>query len=138
MTLPDVVGLTRTYLVAELATAGPTGGPVAVLTRVPRDRPAEWLQIRRVGGTAETVRDVARLDVIAWAETEPRATELGNLARAAVWRLAGTSKLGPMCYRVAEFMGPRQIDDDETGAPQLWTTLDVHVRADDLIHRAAG
>lgn len=129
MTLPDVVGLTRTYLASVLA-------PVEVATRVPRDRPAEWVQIRRVGGTALEVRDVARLDVLAWAATEPRAYELGSQARAALWALAGKATLGPMVYVVAEFMGPRQVDDDETGTPQLWFTLDLHVRADELIHRA--
>lgn len=129
MTLPDVVGLTRTYLLAELT-------PLQVLTRVPRDRPAEWLQLRRIGGTATTVRDVARLDVIAWAETEPRATEIGLQARAAIWRLAGTADLGPVVYRVTEFMGPRNVDDDATGTPQMWLTVELHVRADELIHRA--
>jgi len=128
MTLPDGVGLTRTYLAAAMT-------PTEVLTRVPRDRPAEWIQIRRVGGTAIAVRDVVRLDVIAWAETEPRAAELGLAARAALWALAGTVTLGPMCYRVAEFMGPRQLDDDATGSPQMWLTIDLHLRADELIHR---
>lgn len=137
MTLPDVVGLTRTYLAAGLATAGPSSSPVPVLTRVPRDRPTEWVQVRRVGGTTTTVRDIARLDVIAWAETEPRASELGHLARAAVWALAGTSLLGPSCYRVTEFMAPRQLDDTDTGTPQLWLTVELHVRADELIHKAS-
>lgn len=136
MAFPDVVGLLVTYLTTELATAGPGATPIPVQTRVPRDRPAEWVQIRRVGGSALTVRDVARVDLFAWAETEPRATELGHLARAAVWRLAGTPDLGPMVYQVNEFMGPRNVDDDEHGVPQLWITFDLHVRADELIHRA--
>ncbi len=136
MTLPDVVGLARTYLAGQLLTAGPGATPIPVVTRVPRDRPDEWVQIRRIGGTTATVRDVARLDVIAWAATEPRATEIGLLARTAIWKLAGKATLGPMCYRVAEFMGPRQLDDDATGTPQLWFTVDLHIRADDLIHRA--
>lgn len=136
MALPDVVGLVRTYLADQLANAGPGvgGSAIPVQTRVDRDRPAEWVQVRRVGGSTTTVRDLARLDVIAWAETEPRATELGQLARAAMWRLAGSSELGPPVYRVAEFMGPRQLDDGDTGTPQLWITFDLSIRADELIH----
>ncbi len=138
MALPDVIALTRTYLLTQLATASSTGGQVPVLTRVPRDRPPEWLQIRRAGGGAATVQDIARLDVFAWAVTEDRANAIGSTARAALWALAETSKLGPMCYRVAELMGPRMVDDDETGTPQLWFTIDLHVRADELIHKAAN
>ncbi len=136
MAFPDVVGLLIGYLAGQLATAGPAATAIPVQSRVDRARPPEWVQVRRVGGTTLTVRDVARVDVFAWAETEPRATELGLLARAAIWRLAGKPTLGPMVYQVNEFMGPRNVDDDETGVPQLWITFDLHVRADELIHRA--
>lgn len=131
MTFPDATGLAIAYL-------DPLMDPVQVASRVPRDRPAELLQVRRIGGTGlPPVRDVARLDVIAWAEQEPRAAELGNIARAHVWALAGTNLLGVACYRVAEFMGPRHDDDPETGTPRYWVTFDLHLRADDVIHRAS-
>lgn len=131
MTFPDVTGLAIAYL-------DPLMDPVAVASRVPRARPAELIQVRRIGGTAlPPVRDVARLDVIAWAETEPRAAELGNTARAHVWDLAGNTALGVACYRVTEFMGPRMDDDPETGTPRYWVTFDLAVRADDVIHRAS-
>lgn len=132
MAFPDVVAL----LIAHLA---PVVAPVPVQSRVPDPRPDEFVQVRRVGGTpAEPVRDVPRIDVIAWAATEPRATEIANMLRTAIWALPGTTLLGPTCYRVAEFMGLRMDDDGETGTPRAWITFELAVRADDVIHTAAS
>lgn len=130
MTWPDAVKLVIAYL-------GPRN-TVPVVSRVPNQRPAELIQVRRVGGTPMTVRDVARLDVFAWAETDARAWELARTQRAHIWTLAGTTLLGPTVYSVSEFMGPRQDDDPVSSTPRVWATYELSIRADSAIQPAAS
>lgn len=130
MALVDAVAL----LVAHLA---PIVAPVQVAGRVPASRPAELVQVRRVAGPAmPPVREIARIDVFAWADTDPRAVTIGNQVRAAVWALAGNATLGVNVYQVSEFKGPGLDDDPLTGASRVWATYDLHVRADEIIHIA--
>jgi hypothetical protein len=129
---PDTVALYIAHLTPIVA-------PVKVATRVPRQRPDEFVQVRRVGGIPlQPVRDVARLDVFCWADTDPKAWALAAAVRDATWALAGTNLLGPVVYDVSEFLGPRQADetDSDKPAPRVWTTFELAVRADDVIHRA--
>ena len=130
MAFPDVVGLTIAYL-------GPIITPTAVVSRIPKPRPVELVQVRRVGGPAlPPVRDQARLDIFCWAATEPDAMALAGTVRSALWALSGNDLLGPMVYEVAEFLGPRQDDDPITGTPRVWMTQSLAVRADDAIQPA--
>jgi hypothetical protein len=127
MTLPNVTALLVAYL-------DPILDPIKVASRVPTDRPVELLQVRRVGGRGlPPVRDVARIDIFAWAATEPRAEEIGGTARSAVWALAGTDLAGVAVYTISEVLGPRLDDDEETGTHRSWTTIDVMVRADEIM-----
>lgn len=132
MAWPDAVGLVIAYL-------NPILDPVPVLSRVPQDsapRPP-LQQVRRVGGPAlPPVRDLARLDFLSWHDTDPQAMALAMQAREAVWALSGTTLLGVTCYRVAEFMGPRQSDDPVSGTPRVWATYELMLRADDAINPA--
>jgi hypothetical protein len=67
----DVVAVVRQHLAANM--------PVPVATRVPDPRPSELVQIRRVGGVAlQPIRESVRLDVFAWAGSEPRAQYLAS------------------------------------------------------------
>lgn len=129
MSFPDVLGDVRAYLAGLLT-------PVEVVTRVPPNstpRPP-LVQVRRVGGLAEVpVRDGARLDVWAWHNSDPEAMALALDARRAIWALAGTNELGYPCYRVEEFLGPRQADDELTGIPRVWATYTLLVRADSAV-----
>lgn len=140
MAFPDPVGLLIAYL-------APIVDPTPVRSRVPNPRPPRLVQVRRAGGLAQVpVRDRARLDVFTWAAREDEAMDLGLTVRSAVWRLAGTSLLGPMVYRVAEFMAPRAFDDERSdstaqtaaagASPRTWATYELAVRADDVIHIA--
>lgn len=133
MAWPDVVALAIGYL-------GPIAAPARVVSRVPQDAaPREPLvQVRRVGGLPLLVRDTARLDVVAWAPSDAQAMELALQVRSAMWALAGTTLLGPVCYQVEEFMGPRQADDPASGTPRVWTTYELTVRADEAIQPAPG
>lgn len=130
MAFPDVTGLLVDYL-------DPVVAPVLVASRVPKDRPAKLVQVRRVGGTPLLpVRDQPRLDVFCWAKTDPEAMALALTVREAIWALSGNDLLGPVVYAVAEFMGPRQDDDPVTGTPRVWATYALSVRADDAIQPA--
>lgn len=129
MAYPDIVALLRTYL-------SPLVSPVPIASRVPSPRPVRWLQIRRIGGTQlRPVRDQPHVDVLAWDDDEPGAWSLAEAARRHVHALAGTTLLGPVVYRVDEILGPRQIDDEETGLPRVMATYSIDVRADDAIAR---
>ena len=130
MAFADPVAL----LVAYLA---PIVAPVAVASRIPNPRPVEFVQVRHVSGTAlRPVREVVRLDVFAWAETEPRAHELGIDIRTAVHLLSGNTSLGTVVYDVDEFKSPSDDDDPDTGTPRSWATYDLTLRADEIIQPA--
>lgn len=121
---PDVVALLRTYLLSIVT-------PVAVVSRIPDPRPTRLVQVRRVGGTdLRPVRDAPRVDVFCWHTTDALAYQLADTVRAAIHALAGTTTLGPVVYRVEEFLGPRQDDDPLAGTPRVWATYSLHVRAD--------
>lgn len=133
MAWPDAVRLVIAYLTPIVA-------PARVVSRLPQDAaPREpLLQVRRVGGPAlPPVRDVARLDVWAWGPDEGEAWDLGLAARGALWLLPGTTALGVTCYRIEEFMGPRQQDDPASQTPRVWATYELHLRADSAIQPAA-
>ena len=129
MPFPDALSLVVAYLTAQ-------NPGVDVVTRVPIPRPEQLIQVRRVGGTADLVRDRARIDVFAWAPTDLEAMTLALAVRAQIWALAGKSTLGPVCYRVAETMGPRQFDDQISQTPRVWATFALDIRADAAIHIA--
>lgn len=113
--------------------------PIPVATEVPENRPPEFIQVRRVGGTAQApVREAVRVDVFAWAASEERAYAIGNQVREAVWELGGQMLTGLPVYEVSEFMGPTMTADHETRTPQLWATYELLVRADGAIHRASA
>lgn len=129
----DPIGLLVAYL-------GPVVAPVPVSGRVPRPRPPEFVQVRRVGGVAvPPVREIVRVDVFAWAADDVRAIEVGGLAREALWSLAGTVGVlapGEPVYTVAEFKGPGSDDDEETGSPRYWFTVELMIRANQVLNHA--
>lgn len=128
MAFEDVVADVIAYL-------EPVVAPVPVHAEIPKPRPVEFLQVRRIGGPAEPpVREIVRLHVEAWATSEVRAMEILRAARPAVWDLAAANTLGYMVYTVVEFAGPTQGTDTETGVPVAWFRPELTVRSDDVIH----
>ncbi len=120
----DVAGLAVAYL-------APIVAPVPVGTRLEKGE-TEFLQVRRVGGNPLVpFRESVVLDVWAWADTEPRATEIALQARTAIWELNGPSELlGITSYQVTERQAPRALDDPRSSRPRIWATYVVVVRAD--------
>ncbi|MDH2392314.1 hypothetical protein QCN29_26765 [Streptomyces sp. HNM0663] len=130
MSFPDANALLIAYIT-------PLHAPVAVVSRVPDPRPQQLIQVRRVGGSAAPpVRDSARLDIWTWAPTDADAMALALTVRSEVWKLAGTTLLGPVCYRVQEFLAPRLADDPVTNSPRAWATYQLDLRAEDVISPA--
>ncbi|MFD9949686.1 hypothetical protein ACFWYW_55630 [Nonomuraea sp. NPDC059023] len=86
------------------------------------------MQIRRVGGVNDIVRDRPRIDVWAWAPDDAATFDLLMTARSAIHALKGTTLLGPACYQVEEFLGPTRSDDRETGSPRMWMTVQLSIR----------
>jgi hypothetical protein len=119
-TYPDVEKLLIDYL--EPIVGVPT------YTRVPRVRPASWLQVRRVGGADDVVRDRPRVDVIAWGGDDGAVNDLCMASRSAVHALLGTTLLGVACYRVEEFLGPARRDDIDSGTARMWMTVQLSLR----------
>lgn len=125
MALPDAVALVVSYL-NGLHTPD-------VVSEVPNPRPAEFIQVRRVGGAGlPPVRDVARLDIFTWSTGAPAAMALGNTVRAQMLALARTTLLGVQCYRVEETLF-RQFDDELTGQARCWGTYALTLRADEIL-----
>lgn len=131
MAFPDANALLIAYLTALV-------DPVPVVSRIPDPRPAQLVQVRRVGGAGVVpVRDSARLDVKCWDADDRAAMALALLVRAHVWALSGTALLGGVpCYRVQEFLAPRLDDDPITNSPVAWATYSLDIRADDIVQPA--
>ncbi|MEM9134279.1 MAG: hypothetical protein AAGE88_18165 [Actinomycetota bacterium] len=110
-----------------------------VVSRVPDPIPDRLVQWRRSGGPGlPPVREIARVDVWTWSRLgDADAWALALEVRGHVWDLPGTTALGVPVYEVAEFKGPGNDDDDETGIARVWATYDLTVRAEDVMHRAA-
>lgn len=126
MAYTDITALLRTYLDGLHS--------VPVSSRVPSPRPAEWIQIREVGGAQlRPVREAVRIDVFYWHTSEVSAMAGAQTVRLQIHALAKTSTLGVVCYRVDEVMRPRPIDDPLSGSPRGWATYTLLVRADDAI-----
>lgn len=130
MAFPDVNALLIGYLTGVV-------DPDPVVSRIPDPRPVRVVQVRRVGGSGLLpVRDSARLDVLCWDADDRSAMDLALTVRAAVWALWGTTLLGPVCYRVQEFLAPRLDDDPVTNSPRAWATYALDVRANDVVQPA--
>lgn len=122
-----------------IAHYGTIVAPVPVSSRVPTPRPETFVQVRRTGGVPPgTIRDRVRLDVIAWAPTEPEATALVDQLRTATWALSGKVLGDTVVYDVGTFAGPTQTDDDVTGSPITFWRPELIVRAEDVIQPASS
>lgn len=128
MAYPNALALMKAYL-------DPLVTP-PVVSRIPDPRPASFVSMRLVATTQiRPVRVQPRIDFYAWAKTDTDAWTLGELVYRSVHALAGTNLLGIPCYRVDDFLGPKQSDDTLTGTPRIWMTLAPVIRADDAIAR---
>jgi hypothetical protein len=118
-----------TYADAELVVVEylrPLIDPVPIGLRVPNPRPDKFVNIRRVGGTADRVIDVARIDLFAWALTDQDAQDLAMTLRRYLAAMPGV-RGGVRVVRVEEFAGPMPAPDD-SNQPRWLVTDDISLR----------
>jgi hypothetical protein len=85
---------------------------VPVLSRVPDERPARFVTVRRIGGPRmNLVADEAMLTVEAWGSDEADAHDLCQQARALIYAMRGTTSSGVAVYRITEISGPARLPD---------------------------
>jgi hypothetical protein len=102
----------------------PALDPVQVCTRIPTARPAELVRLFRTGGPRETrVTEAALITVEAWADLQPRALHLLNLARDVLGDLDGA------LFGVSEYGGPANLPDPTTSQVRYTASFVVRARA---------
>lgn len=123
---PDAVEVVTDYLAFELPLQM---SAATVGTRVPKQRPAEFVTVRRIGGTASSlVIDNAQLSVECWATSEAAAADLAQLVRGLVHAMAGTTQGSVAVYRVTEIGGPAMLPDPDSDTPRYVATYQIGMR----------
>lgn len=127
---PDVEAALVTYLTAALAARGDTA---SVHVRIPKQRPARFVLVPRLGGTkANLVADEPTIGFECWANTDLQASNLARLTRALVHALRGQTTAGVTFYRVTEFAGPANLPDPTSNQSRYVFTVAVQVRGSAL------
>ena len=81
--------------------------------------------------TGRLVWDRTRLDIFAWGPDGEAARDLAIARPRRPVRPARHPRFGVAGYRVSEFIGPRRADDETTGTPRVWLTIDLSLRTAD-------
>ncbi|NUR79982.1 MAG: hypothetical protein HOQ21_06000 [Dermatophilaceae bacterium] len=110
-----VAGLIRSLL----ASHGEPG--MWVGRRLPSGRPGRAVQVVRDGGSADGLRDRARLRVLTWDATDQKVTDLARLVVAVAPLMAGQQGV----VRVQHLSGPYEIPD---AAPCRYLLFQVDLR----------
>lgn len=91
------------------------GSTIPASTRVPNPRPAEFLVVRRIGGSArDLTTDVPVIQVEGWANTESRASLISQVARQVIWWVQDINGLS--IWLDEEVVGPVSYPDGSTQA----------------------
>ncbi|MEV0608127.1 hypothetical protein AB0I61_17350 [Polymorphospora rubra] len=115
----DAEALVVIYLKSRIAN-------VRVVNRVPADRPARFLSVRRSGGLADHVVDRPRLDVYAWGTDDDDARDLAAAARAEIGGIRG-NRDGWQVTGVEEFAGLSPAPD-QSGQARWFFSIEITVR----------
>lgn len=88
---PDVEGDLKDFYTAFVAGRSEDYAQgVAVHVRVPTDRPARLVAVRRAGGVSQQFGlDTVRFDIQVWHDSDTSAHDLAALLRAATWTARG-------------------------------------------------
>ena len=105
---------------------------LAVVSRVPEDRPAEFVSVKRIGGLRRTVAtDRPRIDVHCWSDTDDNAIDLMRRVRAYVLAMAGQHGTTRV-YDVSEVGGPQELTDSISGQPRYAFAVEFSTRGKEL------
>ncbi len=103
---------------ALVAFLGPQIAPVKAAMSVPKERPARFVKITRVGGRRSSlVHDEATVVFECWAESPYEAESLALRVRALVGSLDT-----PTVWYASEVGGPASFPDPETSSPRYQFT----------------
>ena len=122
---PDAVLVVIDYLRSVLP-------DISVGSRVPEDRPDQFVRVRRTGGMRRNaVVDRPRIDFQCWGATEEAAESL--MARVRAYTLAMAGKRGDTTvYRVREVGGPQWIPDNTSNQPRYGFAVEFSARGTEL------
>lgn len=121
MTFPDAEAMVRQHLLSVAYREG-----ARVFTRVPNQRPDNFLRVWRSGGAAmNRVVDMPLITVESWGEDDTIAASNANLARE---RLLSHAVDMPLVRRVSERVGPYYDPDPVSGAARYSFTAELVVR----------
>jgi hypothetical protein len=120
---PDAEALAVTFLRGQMP-----GTEVHV--RVPKIRPATFVQVRRSGGISTGPVDKPRLDFHVWAPTDEEAKDLAQLCRAHLGDIRG-ERSGHQVTAVTEFAGLAPAPD-QSGAPRWFFSIEITTRGASL------
>lgn len=93
---------------------------------IPNPRPAEYVQVTRVGGPSDMITDRPMVTFYVWSSGWSAAHDLAALARQ---RLLSVTALGGMpVYRVNEIGGLARAPDPADGSPRYQFTVEYKLR----------
>lgn len=126
---PDAEELFRVELATRVSEV--LGDTVPASTQVPAHRPAEFLVVRRVGGSRrDLVTDVPVIQVEAWATKESRASRIAAVAQGI---MQGLTEIGPYAVGLEdEVTGPTSFPDGSQQA-RYTASYAMAVRGEEIV-----
>lgn len=123
---PDCIAITRDILRTGLDAVG---NNIAIVTRVPDERPASFIRLQATGGHMETpVSFGGQVTMETWAPTELVANASARYCLAILKAARGTTVLGSVIYAVRLVGGPVSFPDPVSGQDRCQTTVIVAAR----------
>lgn len=130
MLFPDSEELFRAALAADVSEV--LGSTIPASTKVPATRPAEFIVVRRIGGSRrDIVTDVPVLQVEAWATKESRALRIAAVIQGL---MQGYSEVGghPV-WLEDEVVGPTSFPDGSQQA-RYTASYAVAIRGSEIVN----
>jgi len=121
LVFPGIEALVVDLFNTELTQRMPT---VHSSTKVPTERPAEFVRVARIGGSRESlISENAWITVEAYATSEKRADEILSLARAILNAQSG------QLFGCTEISGPNNLPDPTTSGVRYTQNFGIRSRA---------
>jgi len=132
LVFPDSEELFRAEIAARVSEV--LGSTILASTKVPGDRPDEFLVVRRVGGSRrDLVTDVPVIQVEAWATRESRASRIANVVQAL---MQSFTEIGGYSVGLEdEIVGPTAYPDGSQQA-RYTASYAMAIRGEELINIA--
>ncbi len=128
----DAVAVVRSHLAPAVG--------VAVVSKIPADRPASFVLLERTGGTVSGggVVDLAQITVDCWAQTKPEAAGLAQRVRRLLHAMGESVIDGVTVGQVSEFSGPADFPDIDSLSPRMRQSFRIPVRGSSELGETDG